>query len=93
MTPVIVNLKDDGVSVNDLWIHDEQDKTKAHILASFFDTLYNGVEFPRPFGVFYSEDRPTYEVEMQNQIDNQIARKGKTSLDKILSGDKTWTIL
>ncbi len=93
VTPVIVNLKDDGVSVNDLWIHDEQDKTKAHILASFFDTLYNGVEFPRPFGVFYSEDRPTYEVEMQNQIDNQIARKGKTSLDKILSGDKTWTIL
>ena len=91
--PVIVNLKEEGVSANDLWIHDEHDKIKAHIIASFFDTHYNGVEFPRPFGVMYSEDRSTYEVSMQEQIDELIARKGKTPLDKILSGDKTWTIL
>ena len=93
ITPVIVNLKENGASVNDLWIHDEHDKTKAHILASFFDTNYNGVEFPRPFGVFYSEDRATYDEGMQGQIDDLIARKGKKSLDQILSGDKTWTIL
>ncbi len=90
--PVIVNLED-GASANDLWIHDEHDKTKAHIIASFFDTAYDGVDFPRPFGVIYSEDRATYEESMQNQIDELIARKGKPSLDKILSGDKTWTIL
>ena len=90
--PVIVDLND-GNSANDLWIHDEQDKTKAHIIASFFDTQYDGINFPRPFGVIYSEDRPTYEEGMQNQIDDLIARKGKASLDKILSGDKTWTIL
>lgn len=91
--PVIVDLGENGNSVNDLWIHDEHDKTKAHIIASFFDTMYNDMHFPRPFGVIYSEDRPTYEVGMQNQIDELIARKGKPSLDKILSGDKTWTIL
>jgi 2-oxoglutarate ferredoxin oxidoreductase subunit beta len=91
--PVIVHLNENGNSVNDLWIHDEHDKTKAHIVASFFDTTYNDMNFPRPFGVIYSEDRPTYEEGMQNQIDELIARKGKPSLDKILSGDKTWTIL
>ena len=93
VTPVIVNLKEEGASVNDLWVHDEHDKTKAHIIASFFDTAYNGVDFPRPFGVIYSETRSTYEQSMQDQIDELVARKGKPSLDKILSGDKTWTIL
>lgn len=92
-TPVIVDLSENGNAASDLWIHDEHDKTKAHIIASFFDTAYNDVHFPRPFGVIYSEDRPTYEDGMQHQIEELIARKGKPSLDKILSGDKTWTIL
>lgn len=91
--PVIVNLKESGVSANDLWIHDEHDRIKAHIIASFFDTHYDGITFPRPFGVFYSEDRPTYEVAMTEQIAGQTAKKGKPSLDSILSGEKTWTIL
>ena len=91
--PVIVGLEDGNHSASDLWVHDEHDKTKAHIIASFFDTAHNGVSFPRPFGVIYSEDRPTYEEGMQHQIDELVSRKGKPSLDKILSGDKTWTIL
>lgn len=91
--PVIVDLTAPGASVNDLWIHDEKDKTKANILARFFDETFDGVSFPRPFGVFYTEDRPVYEGEMQAQVQEQIARKGKASLDKILAGDKTWTIL
>mgnify|MGYP003339523712 CR=1 FL=1 len=64
-----------------------------YIIASFFDSSYNGMSFPRPFGVIYSELRPTYEEGMQSQIDELIQRKGKPSLDKILSGNKTWTIL
>jgi 2-oxoglutarate ferredoxin oxidoreductase subunit beta len=86
-------VNDEGVSVDDLWIHDEHDKTKAHIIASFFDTAYEGVDFPRPFGVIYTENRSTYESALQEQIDELLARKGRPSLDKILSGDKTWTIL
>jgi len=92
-TPVIVDLKADGVSASDLWIHDEHDKLKAHIISSFSDTEYNGVSFPRPFGVIYAEDRPTYEDAVTIQIGDLIARKGKASLNKILSGDKTWSIL
>jgi 2-oxoglutarate ferredoxin oxidoreductase subunit beta len=91
--PVIVNLNENGNSASDLWIHDEHDKTKAHIIAGFFDTEYDGIHFPRPFGVIYSEDRPTCEDGIEQQIAELTARKGKPSLDKILSGDKTWTIL
>jgi 2-oxoglutarate ferredoxin oxidoreductase subunit beta len=92
LKPVVVQLGE-GVSADDLWIHDEHDKIKAQILSSFSDTVYDGVMMPRPFGVFYSEQRPTYEAEMKQQIEDLTARKGKPSLDKILSGDKTWTIL
>lgn len=91
--PVIVDLADGNFSASDLWIHDEKDKTKANILARFFDSTFNGEYFPRPFGVFYTEDRSTYEASMKEQIDELIERKGRPSLDKILSGNKTWTIL
>jgi 2-oxoglutarate/2-oxoacid ferredoxin oxidoreductase subunit beta len=91
LTPVIVDMTQDGV--NDLWIHDEKDKTKANLIARFFETEFEGVHFPRPFGVIYADERPVYEENLLNQIEEVKARKGKTSLNKILSGDKTWTIV
>ena len=38
--PVVVNLND-GVSADDLWIHDERDRVKAGILSRFFDNPKN----------------------------------------------------
>ena len=91
--PRIVDLTEGNVSVNDLWIHDEHDKTKANILSRFYDITDGVNHFPRPFGVFYSESRSTYEDTLNAQIEELINRKGKPTLDSILSGDKTWTIL
>lgn len=91
LKPVVVDITDAN-SVNDLWIHDERDKTKATLLAGLFDDPTKVPHFPRPFGVFYVEDRSTYEDDLTAQIAAITAKKGKTSLDKILSGDKTWII-
>jgi 2-oxoglutarate/2-oxoacid ferredoxin oxidoreductase subunit beta len=91
LTPVIVDMTQDGV--NDLWIHDEKDKTKANLIARFFDTEFEGFSFPRPFGVIYADERPVYEENLAYQIEEVRARKGKSPLNKILSGDKTWTIV
>ena len=93
LQPEIVNIAESGISLNDLWIHNEQDKTKANILARFFDNPSTEHHFPRPFGVLYQEDRPIYEVEMERQIEAIVSKKGKTPLNKILSGDKTWEIV
>jgi 2-oxoglutarate ferredoxin oxidoreductase subunit beta len=92
LTPVIVNLETSGVTKDELWIHDEQDKTKANLLSRFFDTDFNGVPFPRPFGVLYAEERPSYEQLMEDQIRELQATRGKTDLARILSGEKTWHI-
>lgn len=93
LTPVIVNLQEENISADDLWIHDEKDKTKANLLARFFDTAFNGEHFPRPFGVLYADDRPVYEENMALQIEELRARSGKQPLNKILAGNKTWNIL
>jgi 2-oxoglutarate/2-oxoacid ferredoxin oxidoreductase subunit beta len=91
LKPVIVDLAG-GASVNDLWIHDETDRMKATLLAGLFDNPAMNPHNPRPFGVFYKENRATYEDDLINQINAVKAKKGPTPLDRILSGDKTWTI-
>lgn len=90
LNPVIINIKETGISVNDLWIHDELDKTKAFMLSRFADM--DTPAFPRPFGVFYREERPVYEDELTGQTSAIKEKKGRLSLNKILSGDKTWEI-
>jgi 2-oxoglutarate ferredoxin oxidoreductase subunit beta len=87
--PVIVDLAG-GISHDDLWIHDEADKDKAFLLARFADMTH--AHMPRPFGVFYREDRACIEEDFARQISEAKVKKGKLPLNKILSGDKTWTI-
>ncbi len=90
--PVIVDLAA-GASKDDLWIHDETDKTKAFILAQFADFSTHDNHFPRPFGVFFREDRPCIDEQITEQIEAVKAKKPRIPLNKILSGEKTWTIV
>jgi 2-oxoglutarate ferredoxin oxidoreductase subunit beta len=90
LKPVVVELEN-GVSANDLWIHDETDKVKANILAQFADHIGEDHK-PRPFGVFYTENRSCIEEDMTAQIEHAAAKKGRVPLNKILSGEKTWVI-
>lgn len=89
-TPVVVDLADH--STNDLWIHNENDRNKAAILTRIFDDPRQGEGFPRPFGVFYTEDRPCYEDEMTAQLNAALEQKGPGNLDKLISGNNTWTV-
>jgi 2-oxoglutarate/2-oxoacid ferredoxin oxidoreductase subunit beta len=89
-TPVVVNL-DEGHSAGDLWIHDELDMYKAQILVRIFDDPRQQAHLPRPFGVFYKVDRPTYEEVMQRQVNDAKTRK-VADLDKLLRGNEVWTI-
>ncbi len=89
--PVLVELSD-GVSENDLWIHDEKDFFKAQILTRLFDNPQIEGHFPRPFGVFYQQERACYEDVMALQIEEAITTKGKGDLDKLLKGRETWSI-
>jgi 2-oxoglutarate ferredoxin oxidoreductase subunit beta len=89
--PMVVNL-DEGHSKDDLWIHDEKDFYKAQILVRMFDDPRIAGHLPRPFGVLYEAERPSYEELMQLQIDEVIATKGKGNLDQLLRGKEVWEI-
>ncbi len=90
--PVVVELGN-GVSADDLWVHDENDFYKAQILTRLFDDPRIEGHSPRPFGVFYKSERACYEDVMAMQIQETIAQKGKGDLDKLLRGRETWTIV
>ena len=89
--PVIVELGN-GVTADDLWVHDEKDFYKAQILVRMFEDPSVEGHLPRPFGVFFETQRPCYEAQLQEQIDEVITAKGKGNLDKLLRGNETWTI-
>ncbi len=89
--PVIVDLTD-GTSANDLWIHDEADRVKAGLLSRFFDNPKTDGHLPRPFGVFYTEQRYCYEDALIEQITTATEKSGKGDLNKLLKGGNTWKI-
>ena len=81
----------EGHSLDDLWIHDENDYMKATLLSRMFDVPSEG-SMPRPFGVFYSVDRGTYETALEAQIEEATEALGKGDLDALLAGNNTWEI-
>lgn len=92
-TPVVVDLETGEYTKDDLWIHDKTDRIKAGILMRCFETPSEDLRgIPRPFGVFYRENRACYEDLLHDQIKTSYDRKGEGDLDELLKGSNTWTI-
>jgi 2-oxoglutarate ferredoxin oxidoreductase subunit beta len=49
-------------------------------------------EMPRPFGVFYREERSTYEDLLHTQIEGITEKRGKGDLAQLLHSGDTWKI-
>ena len=92
MTPVVVDTYAGGTSLDELWIHDERDPYKASILVRLFDDPRLEGAMPRPFGVFYVNERPTHEDKLRVQMQRSREMKGTGDLDALLKGEHTWTI-
>ena len=89
-TPVIVSM--DSVSEDELWIHDENDRGKANILVRFYQDPSLEGNFPRPFGIFYTEERACYEDLLTDQVETAKVKFGRGDLNELLRGKSTWTI-
>jgi 2-oxoglutarate/2-oxoacid ferredoxin oxidoreductase subunit beta len=91
--PKLVSLTDGSYSIDDLWVHDEQDLYKAQILTRLFDDPTSIGHYPRPFGVLYAKTRMSYDAAVNMQVQEAIATKGKGNLDALLRGKETWEII
>ena len=88
----IVDLSNEKYTLDDLWFHDENDRIKATILCRFFDDPSQEDALPRPFGVFYQEDRYRYEEAMSEQLNFMKQNKGNPDLDSLLEGSNSWEV-
>ena len=83
----VVDLNKD-YSVDDLLIHDVTDKNLANLVS---EMTYDE-KLPVPFGVFYKEDKVTYEDMMVNQINESIKIKGDPDLQSLINGPEVWEV-
>lgn len=90
LKPVVVNLKEGNYSVNDLWVHDETDENpiRAFIIAHMSDDA----NLPTPIGVFRKVTKPTYDEELNEQINKVTQMKGKGKLKDLLYAANTWEV-
>ena len=75
-------------SSDDVLIHDVEDKNLAFLIS---EMTYNN-KLPVPIGIFYKENKPTYEQMMLNQIKDSINLKGKPNLQSLIDGTETWIV-
>ncbi|WGH27594.1 MAG: thiamine pyrophosphate-dependent enzyme [Candidatus Shikimatogenerans bostrichidophilus] len=78
--PKIVNLK--NYSINDLWIHEENNIYKAYILSNFKKIKK---KLPIPFGIFYKKKNNNKKIKIIKKInDNLFFKKLKKNLYNLI---------
>ena len=86
--PVVVNLEQDGYSVDDVVVHDKSDK----MLALMLSELTYLPDFPTPLGIIYQEQQDTYDDMVHRQIEAAVQQLGKGDLQALLHEGHTWIV-
>ncbi len=86
--PEVIDLQAGAWSASDCIVYDETSRELAEIVARMFGQP----GMPRPFGVFYREERTTYEEALHGQIAQVTAQRGKGNLQALLHAGETWEI-
>ncbi len=89
-TPKVVSITEGKYSVNDLLVHNEFDESV--VLAYLLGQMSNDPKYPTPIGVFRQIQKPTYDAEVNKQIDMIKQKKGEGDLQKLLFSGNTWGV-
>jgi 2-oxoglutarate ferredoxin oxidoreductase subunit beta len=89
-TPKVVSIADGKYSINDLLVHNEFDNSV--VLAYLLGQMSNEPEFPTPIGIFRQVEKPTYDGDMNKQIESIKAKRGEGDLEKLLFSGNTWEV-
>jgi 2-oxoglutarate/2-oxoacid ferredoxin oxidoreductase subunit beta len=90
LEPEIIDISNGKYSIDDVWVHDENDlnPARAFILAQF-DEMNS---FPTPVGVLRKIKKPTYEESFHEQIEKIKLNKGEGDLRKLLFSGNIWEV-
>jgi len=75
-------------TLDDILVHNFYDKNLAILLSE----LTYQPEFPKPLGVFYKEDKHTYEDLLIDQIKTAEKSKGIKDFDALIRASHTWDV-
>ena len=84
----VIDLQNGHWSADDCLVYDETERAHASIVSRMFWQP----EFPQPFGVFYVEQRPTYNDLLRLQAASVREKRGAPDLRALLRAGETWTI-
>ena len=76
-----------GLSESDLLIHNPKDRNLGLLIS---EMTYDE-DLPVPIGVFYKEDKPTYDMMMKDQIDKAKSVQ-KINLQSLIEGPNSWEV-
>jgi 2-oxoglutarate ferredoxin oxidoreductase subunit beta len=79
----------DGLTAEDCLHYDATDKALALLVTN---QLFWDADLPRPFGVLYREERPTYDALLNAQVAEVMAARGAGDLNALLHAGETWTV-
>jgi 2-oxoglutarate ferredoxin oxidoreductase subunit beta len=88
LDPEVVTLGS-GISVDDLLIHDEkaEEPSLAYLLSRM---VYP--RFPECVGVYRCVQRPSYDEQLNKQMDDVLRTKGRGKLEDLFASDDTWVV-
>jgi 2-oxoglutarate ferredoxin oxidoreductase subunit beta len=88
LNPEVVDMK--TTSPDDLLIHDEKASNPS---LAFLLSRMRYPEFPEPLGVFRAVEQERYGDLVRRQNEQAITKIGRGDLQKLVTGDETWTVV
>ena len=88
LRPEVVTLGEDGITTDDLWVHDAHDPDSTR---AFFLSRMNGPDYPVPVGVLRAVERPVYDRGLNRQVDHAQATR-TADLEGLLAGRRSWLV-
>ncbi len=87
--PEVVTIGEQGITEKDLVVHDmhREDPVYAAML-----TQMDYPDYPMPVGIYRAVKKPVYEEELEAQIKEVTALKGRRNLQALLRGTEYWTV-
>lgn len=86
--PEVVKIGENGISEDDLIVHDETD----HLLASMYAQMTHP-DFPEPMGILHADPtKPTYNDLLYQQIDESKQKSGQPDLQELITGNESWEV-
>jgi 2-oxoglutarate/2-oxoacid ferredoxin oxidoreductase subunit beta len=93
LTPEVVSLSG-GIQADDLVIHDEKadEPTLAFLLSRMAHDPSDSMSFPEVVGVLRAVEHTTHHEQVEAQMADVVAKKGRGNLQDLLTGDETWEV-